>query len=130
MNTATVAACAALLALACSQRAEPPPRPPREVALVVSKGPTKLGTIRIDPGAFGELSLTDSPDAAALGKLWEEAKARGTIAVNMHLPAEDGERGAYGTRVFRPSAPDFADGVRYFLIDKGYSVEEAPAPSP
>jgi hypothetical protein len=131
MNTAAITTCAVLLSLACSPGVTERPTPPRAVALVVSKDSVRLGTLKIEPGAFGELTLTDSPDAAALGRLWAEAKARGSLTVDMHLPPEkEGERGAYGSRVFQPSAPDFADGVRYFLSEEGYSVEAAPASAP
>ena len=114
---------------ACFSTSSPQPEAPAvPVTYAVSKDSTKLGTIKIIPGSFGDFTPSDAPEAAALKELWEKTKAQGSVAVDMHMPTKGNKRGAYGTRLYRPGDNDFAQGVQSFLLSNDYSVEVVSTP--
>lgn len=104
---------------------KPAPKPSATVELAVSKDGERLGTIRIVAGEVGTLESTGAIAAKELMDLWREiTTGEKDIRVHMHLPTEDGSRGPYGARIFRPTDEDYAGGVHWWLqYEKDFEVE-------
>lgn len=97
--------------------------------LAVSKGGEQLGTITIVPGQLGTLQITGAIAAKRLIDAWAEVEQRGEVRVHMHMPTEDGSRGAYGARIWKPTDTDYAAGVQTYLkYEKDFEVEIVEAP--
>jgi hypothetical protein len=108
-----------------SKPSAPPKKPVKELTLKISLNDTIVGALHIKPGEFGDFTPADTEPGRAFVTLWEEQKKLGSIAgsESMHLPTQDGSRGPLAARLYRPADPDFVDGVRAFLKDKGYTVK-------
>jgi hypothetical protein len=96
---------------------------------VLEKGGKELGLLELRLGKPGVLTLeSEGADATKLRELWQKLDAQDGIAVDMHLPPEDGKgRGPYGSRVFRRSGEGYAMAVKVKLDDARYDVQKVPA---
>jgi hypothetical protein len=94
------------------------------VWISVSRGGILLGVIELQPGQRGSFTgHGDSADAQALQAKWAELDARNGIAMDMHLPPEDGKgRGAYGTRIFRAGEDGYSFALQHELEDAEFDV--------
>lgn len=101
------------------------PVPPWPTRLSVARDGVALGTIEIAAGKPGTLTLTSqSPAATELRSLWDAAVAAGSVQIKMHMPTDDGSRGALGARIYRPKDADYVEGVTTWLrYEEGYQVK-------
>lgn len=83
----------------------------------------ELGVIEVRPGEVGTLTLTsESEGAKRLAELWRKVEAERSFSISMHMPTSDGSRGPLGARMYRVGDDDYAEAVRWKLLDANYDV--------
>lgn len=92
--------------------------------LVVGKDGVELGVIELRAGKPPSFTAeTDSPAAAELKTKLDAIGGPQGIPLDMHLPAPNGGRGAYGTRIIHYADPLYRNALKNAL-EPTYSAKE------
>jgi hypothetical protein len=114
---------------ACGEKTTPstPKKPATEITYEITKGES-VGTLNIKPGEFGTFTPAATKSGEEFVSIWESARKEGAIAVTTE--SRKGGSRSYGARLYRPADSEYAESVRWFLLDRYYEARVIPNPAP